>query len=493
MIFSNFCRLPLPQFLVFLMLLGMSSAIAQDNSIVLIHADKSSGYGVAWGGPQNSPDLIVTALHLVAGKKTINVSWQGKTSTARVEKIYKPSDLALLKLNTPLGIKPLTVYSGEPPWDTNINFWEIPINALTPTKKTTILDGRTNLANISPQLENSPTGGLTNALCPDDGQYYPGMTTSVINFKEPNIRKAHSGSPLTYGDKILGMVDGGARLVGGKPCVWAIPAGDFFKLINQGTVPSGTMASCDSPGNSNSYMYSGIRADNPELSPEEVLQALQADAPINFSTNSGTQLELHLNYSMSFREVYETLYESEQTYLKGLFTTGQSVTLEDLLNMTVNFYVEENTGVSVMIPAQCTMSTSHDDYGTLNVTTSPGGLTKLSFYISPAETMEEGLKAMNAFKRFLITGDFFDEKQIPETKDLSGFNKYFTEQYKGGSKYTNGGTKTIFFANLIINDGDFLAVTLNASDWQNIAKDSNEKMYFYLMQVCAILSDFTIY
>jgi hypothetical protein len=45
-----------------------------------VHADKNSGYGVAWGGPQNSPDMIVTALHLVAGKKAIQVVWQGKTS-----------------------------------------------------------------------------------------------------------------------------------------------------------------------------------------------------------------------------------------------------------------------------------------------------------------------------------------------------------------------------------------------------------------------------
>ena len=77
---------------------------AQKNSVVQVHADKSSGYGVACGGPQNLPDRIVTALHVVAGKQTIVVKWQGKSSYATIEKIYKPSDLALLKLQTPLGI-----------------------------------------------------------------------------------------------------------------------------------------------------------------------------------------------------------------------------------------------------------------------------------------------------------------------------------------------------------------------------------------------------
>ncbi|MBK9983377.1 MAG: hypothetical protein IPP15_13475 [Saprospiraceae bacterium] len=76
------------------------TATAQKSSIVQVHADKSSGYGVACGGP----DLIVTALHVVSGKSTIMVVWQGKSAYADIEKIYKPSDLALLRLQTPLGI-----------------------------------------------------------------------------------------------------------------------------------------------------------------------------------------------------------------------------------------------------------------------------------------------------------------------------------------------------------------------------------------------------
>src|SRR4030095_2361076 len=223
---------------------------AQKNSVVQVHADKSSGYGVAWGGPQKDPDLIVTALHIFSGKKTIIVVWQGKSAYAQIVKIYKPSDLALLKLKTPLGIPPLSLYSGEPPWDTNINFWESPVNSGAMTAKTTMLEGRTNLSKISPRVANN-SAGLSKALCMDAGQYYPGMNTEVINFKEPNIRKAHSGSPLTYEDKILGMVDGGAKLVDGKACVWAISAADFNKLLNQGSAPPGSLQSCEAPGSEN--------------------------------------------------------------------------------------------------------------------------------------------------------------------------------------------------------------------------------------------------
>ncbi|MGB3074737.1 MAG: hypothetical protein WBB36_05430, partial [Chitinophagales bacterium] len=116
------------------------TATAQKSSIVQVHADKSSGYGVACGGP----DLIVTALHVVSGKSTIMVVWQGKSAYADIEKIYKPSDLALLRLQTPLGIPSLTLYSGEPPYDTNINFWEMPVNTASMSAKTTVLEERTS-------------------------------------------------------------------------------------------------------------------------------------------------------------------------------------------------------------------------------------------------------------------------------------------------------------------------------------------------------------
>jgi len=472
-----------------LILLFSTGVLAQGNSVVLVHADKNSGYGVAWGGPQNSPDMIVTALHLVAGKKAIQVVWQGKTSTATVEKIYKPSDLALLKLKTPLGVPSLSLYSGEPPWDTNINFWEIPTATTTPTKKTTVLEGKTSLANISPQIADEPTG-LTRALCFDGSESYPGMKTSVINFKEVNIRKAHSGSPLTYGDKILGMVDGGAKLVDGKPCIWAIPASDFNKLYTLGTPPAIDMVSC-SQGSESKYLYSGIRPDNPFLTEEEIDQAVLLNIPLNIISSIGTQLELHHNYSMTFEEVYATLFEEEQQYLTTLFKPSETITLNDLLNKTVHFYSEDNTGVSIMIPDQCTLSSSVDAFGTLNTTSSPGGLITMSIYISDGKTMEDGVNAMNAFQKFLKPNDP-DYKPIDQ-KLLNANNQYYNDYFEKKTKDSRGSIKSIYYANMTINQGNFLAVTINVPDWSAVANNSNEKLYFYLMEVCTVLSDFPLY
>jgi hypothetical protein len=473
-----------------LILLGYMGVAAQGNSVVLVHADKNSGYGVAWGGPQNSPDMIVTALHLVAGKKAIMVVWQGKSSSATVEKIYKPSDLALLKLKTPLGIPSLGLYSGEPPWDTNINFWEIPPATVTPTKKTTVLDGKTSLANISPQIANEPAG-LSKALCFDGTESYPGMKTSVINFKEVNIRKAHSGSPLTYGDKILGMVDGGAKLVDGKPCIWAIPASDFNKLYTLGTPPAFDMVTCTSPGSDSKYLYSGIRPDNPFLTEEEIDQAILLNTPLNFMSSIGTQLELHHNYTMTFGEVYSTLFEDEQQYLTTLFKPSETISLNDLLSKTVHFYSEDNTGVSIMIPDQCTLTSTTDAFGTLNTTTSPGGLITMSVYISAGKTMDDGMIAMNAFQQFLKPDDP-NYKPIDQ-KLLKANNQYYNDYYEKKTKDSRGSIKSIFYANMTINQGNFLAVTINVPDWSAVANNPNEKLYFYLMEVCTVLSDFPVY
>jgi len=466
----------------------------QKNSVVQVHADKSSGYGVAWGGPQNTPDLIVTALHLVAGKSTIIVVWQGKKAYAEVEKIYKPADLALLKLKTPLGIPPLFLYSGDPPWDTNVNFWEVPINNTMMVHKFTMLEERTSLAKISPRIANNPSG-LSKAMCPDADHYYPGMNTLVLNFKEPNIRKAHSGSPLTYGDKILGMVDGGAKLVDGKACVWAIPASEFIKLFNQGTPLPAAMPACEQPGSENKFLYSGLRSDNPLLDPEEAKQASKFEESVRLTAISGSDIKLSHEYRMTFDEVYETLFEDEQNDLNEILEFEEDLTLDNLFNATVDLYIEENTGISILIPVDCKLYTTTDDYGTLITTSSPGGLITMSIYISPNATMEDGMEAMNSIKAFLETKG---QSIHPEEEDIDDFsddetNPYYSEYVENTTEDENGDIQSEFFADLINSDGDVLAVTVNIADWSQLNDDEDERLYLYLMQTCALLSDFTIY
>lgn len=470
-----------------------SVSIAQQNSVVQVHADKNSGYGVAYGGPQNIPDLIVTALHVVAGKSTIVVNWQGRSAYATVERIYKPSDLALLRLQTSLGVPPLTLYSGDTPWDTNVNFWEIPINSTAVNAKTTVLEERTSLSRISPRIANNPTG-LAKSLCADAGQYYPGMNTEVINFKEPNIRKAHSGSPLTYGNKILGLVDGGAKLIDGKSCVWAIPAADFNKLFNQGTAPTQGMQACGG-ATGNAYMYSGMRSDNPLLSREEAGQAAQFEAPGNFTARDGSNLQLYHDYRMNFSEVYETLFPEEQSELGEIFASEDRITLNDMLRSTIDLYVEANTGITVMVPAQCNLTASSDGSGTYLTTTSPGGLITMSVYIFPNYDMNQGLNTMGMFKSALAS---YGYNTVAESDDIEDYRDdeytpYYSEYVETTFHDDEGEVAGEFFADLMVNDGDFMAITVSISDWNSLDNNPTERLYLYLLETCALYSDFGIY
>jgi hypothetical protein len=474
-------------------LLMVVQTLAQKNAVVQVHADKSSGYGVACGGPKNLPDRIVTALHVVAGKKTILVVWQGKSATATIEKIYKASDLALLKLNTSLGIPPLSLYSGEPPYDTNINFWEVPVNTATMTAKTTVLEERSSLSRISPRVDNN-AAGLSKSLCMDAGQYYPGMTTEVINFKEPNIRKAHSGSPITYGDKILGLVDGGAKLIDGKACVWAIPASDFTKLFNQGTAPSATLQACGGT-TGNAYMYSGTRSDNPLLSPEEAEQAAQFEQPMDFTSGDGSSLTLYHDYRMSYAEVYETLFPEVQSDLEGILESETEISLPDMFASGIDIYIEELTGISVMVPSQCELNITSDQSQTFITTTSPGGSVTMTFYISTNTTMEEGLDNMDAFKSAMAENGHLMEAKAEDIADFTDDveNPYYSEYVENTLRDENGEITGEFFADLIINDGDFLAITVSILDWDQLENNPEERMFLYLMETCGLLSDFAIY
>ena len=483
----------------FLFLFPLESG-AQKNSLVKIFADKSAGYGVAFGGT----DKIVTSLHIVAGKTAIVVEWQGKKADAQIEKILKTSDLALLKLKTPLGVPALTLYSGEPPWDSDVNFWEIPINTTTVVAKTTVLEERTSLAKISPRVADNPTG-LSKALCVDGSQYYPGMTTEVINFQEPNIRKSHSGSPITYGGKIIGLVDGGAKLVDGKPCVWAIQGADFNKLLTQGTAPVATMKPCEAPGVLNKYMYSGTRSDNPMLSPEEVEKAKEFEnalsSTVSFTDVCENELTLNAEYTVSFGEVFESLFEEDAQNILDLFSDESEfdanlrLSLDNLNNQTMDVYQENITGVSLVIPSEYHFTAAQNGFGRYITISSPLGATMFSVYISHSDTPEEAEKEMARFKAMCVNGG---QPMKPAANDIKDFrcdssNPYYKESVENASLDQNGMLKSEFFATMTINRTDFVGATVSVSDWNTMWNNPDERLFFYLMEISAILADFTIY
>ncbi len=475
-------------------------ASGQDNSIVKVHGGPVSGYGVAY----KSPDMIVTALHVVAGRSPIKVEWHGKTVDAKIEKIYKASDLALLKLSSPLGVPPLQLYSGEPPWDETVLYWEIPPGSPVVTKKTARLEEATNLSKINARV--NPPPGLENALCKDGGKPYPGLTTEVINFEEANIRKAHSGSPITYNGKIVGMIDGGAKLLDGKSCIWAIHKDDFNKLLSQGTPPPATMAACSSSGASGKNMYSGTRSDNPNLSPEEVAAAKlfeeAASKPLTIQDNSGDTLRIYNEQRMSFGEIYESLQDGNKQKIKDLFSDevtfseGNRLSHEDLMEEVMDMHQGNRTGASLIVPNASSIALTTDAFGNIISVASPSGLSVLSIYLSKNETPEEATAEMARFKEMLQS---LGQQTEPTANNVNDYNcepgdPYYREYIKNSTiDETTDAVLSEFTSSMTINDSDFLGVWLNVTDWKKMWNSKEERKAYYLLQSGVIFADFAIY
>jgi len=487
-------------FLICLLCFSSSEVYAQGGgSVVLIYADKSAGYGVAYG----TADKIVTCLHIVAGKTAIKVKWGGKEVDALVEKIYKPADLALLKLKSPLGVPPMAAYAGEPPWDENVNYFELPTGKTTVEKKVTVLEERTSLDKISVRITGN-SEGLSKLLCSDGTGFYPGMATSVINFKEPNIRKSHSGTPITYGDKILGLVDGGT-IVDGKPCLWAIQASDMAKLISLGTpVPAG-MKPCEAPGVVNKYMYSGTRSDNPLLTPEEVAQALAFEdslsSSVSFTDPCENLLTVRAEQRVSFTLVFESLFDESAQNVLDLFSEesivdgDQQLSIDNLAFQTMDFYQEDLTGVSLAIPSEARFSTSQNSFGNFITLSSPLGSTSISVFISHLDTPEDAEKEMARFKTMCKAMGQQVEATKNNIKDFrcESDNPYYKETVENSKLDQNGTLRSEFMATMVINKTDFVGTIVNVADWNAMWNNPEERLFFYLLEISALLADFTIY
>ncbi len=458
-----------------------------------------AGYGVAC----QSPDMIVTALHVVAGRTPIKVEWHGKTVDARIEKIYKASDMALLKLSAPLGVPPMQLYSGVPPWDEQFEYWEFPIGAPNPLRKTARLEQTTSLAKINSRVKPDP--GLENSLCKDGGQPYPGMTTVVINFEEPNIKKAHSGSPLTYNQKIVGLIDGGA-LLDGKNCVWAIYKDDFNKLLAQGSPPPAGMATCASSGATATNMYSGTRSDNPNFTPEEVEAAqafeVAAATPLTIFDNSGDTLNIFNDQRMSFGEIYESLFDLNQQRIRDLFSDeilfseNERLSIDDLMEMTMDMHQGDKTGASFVLPMKCDFVSSKNSMGTVISVQSPSGLTTLSFYLSKNDSAEEATAEMAKFKQMLTEMGQPSEANANNIKDYNcDVSDPYYREYIDNPAYDEqtGQPTSKFFAALTINENDFLGMWVSVSDWKKMWHNKEERLQFYLLQSSVIFGDFAIF
>ncbi len=475
-----------------------SSTDAQKKSVVRIIVNDATGYGIAWG----EPDHIVTALHLVAGKRNINIEWEDKKTTAQIVKIYKPSGLALLKLDESFNITPLRILSGNAPYGEQVNYYEIDQRRCSITEKTSDLMDETKLNRLNPRISNN-TNLLINTLCYDDGSCYPILTTKILKLEEPNIRVEHSGSPVTYKKKIIGMIDCSPKRINGSLCFWVIPANDFNILLKQPAIDTPMMASCMEPEPIDIVQ---IEPDSLYLSEIIIGGSLEGDliqdesVPIKFRDPSGDRLTLKYIKSVRFEVVWETLFSEHVKYVSKLANSDSTFDAQnpslfyELLNQSIDFYTEIETGISIAIPAGTELGLSKDGFGKLVTAESPNNLSRFSIYISACKNQAKSTKAFNEFSSMIYDlgiDTIASEENITDFSTNAN-NPYYSQYIIQDSTNGNGVTVAKFLARSTISNNNFLGVTVDAPEWAKL-NARNERIYYYLLLICARLTDFPIH
>lgn len=456
-------------------------------SVVIIHTDSGSGYGVAWGGPGK----IVTALHLVAGKKNIEIRWENQKTVARIDKIHQEADLAMLQMEQTLPIPELEIYPGNAPLGTDLNYWEQQPRSSRMNGKTAKLQKMTALARLNPRLVQTD---FAKALCSADGESYPALGTDVFKFEEPNIKKAHSGSPLTYQNRIVGLVDGGDNF-SGKSCVWAIPATEFNKLQDSGVEIPDEFQVCSSE-----KLYSGLRSDNPFLSRREmeIAQAVEASEanPVRVGDGSGQVQNFTLNYIAPFEVIYDNLLEEDQVDLQELLE-DEDYNPNVLSGQYISVYQEASTGATIAVPSASRLEvTSKDGYTIIKASSPEGGVDMYFLVQKTAQSTRGKLDAIEQVKAFFLSDrEWSLDEAMPddEENELDSEEPYYSLLMDRLSYNDEGDEEAEFFASITIDQNDLLAVAVQVNDWNAVDANKVEEQFFVLMEACAILTDFAYY
>lgn len=307
-----------------------TSYIGQDregNSAKVINT--SSGW--TW----NDPLWVVTTLHSVAGVENIEVCSTTKNcANAKIVRVLKEADLALLRIEKDLGLQPLTTQAISPQSSETYYIWGYPHDVYT-IQGDEIKFSRS--LNQFPTLSDIITGNKLKQQLVNQG--YPLPSAKIYRISSI-IQPGHSGAPiLTSGGKVIGIADGGLR--GGTARInWAMPSETYLRSLISSTEVIPTAVSIQHNLYSNAY-YVPIDASD-----SDVDQYIAQDEALS-TVSSGTGTEVHKTWTASLDEIYWTLDEEDQETIDELISDG----LENYISNTFfDIYEDYNTGASFAVP-----------------------------------------------------------------------------------------------------------------------------------------------
>jgi len=294
-----------------------------------------AGNGTGWCW--NNSKQVVTALHVVAGipVKDIKVYTDKESKSSgvvKVVKVLKEADLALLELDTDLGLTPLTLAEVDQNSSNEFYVWGFPHG---------IFQMAGDDIRFSRSLDASPTlNSIINKTGAKDEfevQEYPFPSAKILRVSS-TIQPGHSGAPIIdKSGKVIGVADGGLRS-GTARLNWAFPANLYVPRLLNSNDPHPTSTSLQS----NLYSSYTVIPDN--VSQEEQNQIVEKEASENIVGNYNQSISK--TWTASYDEIIETMYEEDKNEIKAI-SAQIGINMEDTW---YEIYEDFNTGATITIP-----------------------------------------------------------------------------------------------------------------------------------------------
>ena len=173
-----------------------------------------AGSGFAW----RQSGEVVTDLHVIAGCARISVGYQGiDVRPAKVSRVLRRADLALLSVDGPPSVTPLTLAAQPPPVGATLDVFGFALGQ--PTRDTHPL--QVSFANTEAPLLSDVLPDAERADIRKVG--FPALDTQVLRL-DGNLLPGHSGAPLIdAAGEVVGVGSGGLER-GAVGVGWAIRA-----------------------------------------------------------------------------------------------------------------------------------------------------------------------------------------------------------------------------------------------------------------------------
>lgn len=439
-----------------------ASLQSSQNSVVSITAKKTlnaksaeKGTGFVW----SKPNYVVTALHVVAGARYINIysHHARKTSDAKVIAVIREADLALLELEDQLNLTPLKDVNVNPNSSEEFYIWGYPRDVAT-------IQGdhiRFSLSNTqTPTLKN--IFGHSKKLKEAVGkQGYPSINSRILRISSI-IQPGHSGAPiLNKQGLVVGIGDGGLRK-GIARLNWAIPAKVYLPNLpnSEDEIPSGS-------AQKSSLMSTSV----------------QTEATIK--TSGSTTLRKVL--TVSLEEVLSTADSDIVDVFNDIAKEAEEDGITGIENALIDIYEDFETGATIAVPNDLLVKYDSST-GTLNAGNEH---LEMIVQIMTNDNWGGGIAALNQYENHLKTLSYWEyDPEMPDDKFIDEENAgLLISKFRYTPDEQNNSINEINMT-LIIDDNDFLGTAVVA---RNMAEFTDKTFYdFYVMHMCVELADFSI-